>query len=568
MPTSGDPAVRAAAAVRVAAAAWAADDPDPNTRAEVEGLLAAGDDAGLAERFGTHLEFGTAGLRGKLGAGPNRMNRALVMRAAAGLAQHLRSVGLTGSGVVIGYDARHLSAQFAADTAAVMAGFGLRAFLFPKPVPTPVLAYAIGHLGADAGVMVTASHNPAEYNGYKVYMGDGAQIIPPTDRRIADRIAAISSLSQVSLAPPDHPLIRYLGNDVVDAYLCDAVAQSLDPAARDVRIVYTPMHGVGGAFTTRLLRLAGFTQVDVVQHQFEPDPDFPTVSFPNPEEPGALDLALDLARARRADLVLANDPDADRLGAAVPSDDGWRALTGDEIGWLLADHILSHGGGDDRVVATSIVSSTLLAKMAAAAGVHFVPTLTGFKWLARAADGQPGWRLVFGYEEALGYSVGTMVRDKDGITAALLLAEVVARLKASGRRVQDRLDDFAVTFGAHVTGQWSSSLGGPDGPARIQAVVHRLRAAPPRELDAMAVTSVIDLLLGGEGLPPTDGVVLHLGDRARIIVRPSGTEPKVKVYFEVVSLVGGTDVASARAGGWATIARLRQAMATVTGLPA
>ncbi len=564
--------------LRAAAEAWAAEDPDPHTRSEVESLLAAGDAIALADRFGARLEFGTAGLRGKLGAGPNRMNRALVRRAAAGLARYLHDQDANAGGVVIGYDARHQSDQFAADTAAVMAGAGITAYLLPRPLPTPLLAYAVRLLQTDAGVMVTASHNPPEYNGYKVYLGDGAQIIPPADHEISSRIQAITSLGNVALAASDDPRIVTLDDGIVDRYLADALAQSLEPDARDLRIVYTPMHGVGGTVTTELLERAGFRQVRVVKPQFQPDPDFPTVAFPNPEEPGALDLSLAEARGSHAEVVLANDPDADRLGVAVPTggtggtgSDGWRALTGDEIGVLLADHVLRHSTGADRLVVTSIVSSTMLARMAVAHGVHFRETLTGFKWLARAADDHPDWRFVFGYEEALGYCAGTMVRDKDGVTAALLFAELMAGLKADGRSVHDRLADLACEFGAHVTRQWPSVIAGPDGPARIREVIERLRSDPPKQLGGLAVTDTVDLLRGTPELPPTEGILLRLGGsggEARIIVRPSGTEPKVKVYFEVVEPVTDDDVAGAQGRGAATIARLKQAMATLTGLPA
>jgi phosphomannomutase len=558
--------------LRRAAAAWAADDPDPNTRAEIEQLLATGDEAALAERFSSRLEFGTAGLRGKLGAGPNRMNRALVRRAAAGLAHYLQAVNGGAASVVIGYDARHQSDEFAADSAAVMAGAGILAEVLPRPLPTPLLAYATRHLGASAGVMVTASHNPAEYNGYKVYLGDGAQIIPPVDAEISAQISAVTSVRDLALAPPDDPLIRHLDDSVIEDYLAEALKLSLEPGPRDLRIVYTAMHGVGGALTTALLERAGFGDIHLVRSQFDPDPDFPTVAFPNPEEPGALDLALAQARQCHADLVLANDPDADRLGAAVVArgSDGreWEALSGDHIGVLLADHLLRHTTGPDRMVVTSIVSSTMLSKMAAAAGVHFVETLTGFKWLARSADAHPDWRFIFGYEEALGYSVGTLVRDKDGITAAMVFAELVADLKAEGRSVHDRLDDLERSFGAHMTKQWSSVLAGADGPARIQAIVDRLRTAPPTELDGLKVTEAIDLLRGSDHLPPTEGIVLHLGDHARVIVRPSGTEPKVKIYFEVVEPVADGDVAAARRRGAEIVGRLQRAVAALTGLPA
>lgn len=557
--------------LRACVATWAADDPDPATRAEAAALLADNDESAIEEHFATQLAFGTAGLRGKLGPGPNRMNRAVVRRAAAGLARYLQLAGTTDGGVVIGYDARHQSREFALDTAAVVAGAGIAAYLLPRSLPTPLLAYAVGDHHADAGVMVTASHNPAEYNGYKVYLGDGAQIIPPVDQEISAQIAAVGSVRDLAVAAPDDPLIVTVGEEVVDRYLADALAQSLLPGTRDVSIVYTPMHGVGGSVAMGLLQQAGFTDVATVVPQFTPDPDFPTVAFPNPEEPGALDLALAEARGRGADVVLANDPDADRLGVAVPSGPDshgpWRALTGNEIGVLLADHILAHTCGDDRLVVTSIVSSTMLARMAAAASVHFAQTLTGFKWIARVPDRLADWRFVFGYEEALGYCAGTMVRDKDGITAALLFAEMVAGLKIQGRTVADRLDDLACAYGAHVTSQWSSTVTGPGGPARIDEVLHRLRTDPPTELDGHRVTEVVDLQVGSEDLPPTDGMVLHLGDRLRVIVRPSGTEPKVKVYFEAVEAVHGRDADAARARGAAVIAGLQRAMAEATGLP-
>ncbi|MGH9124195.1 MAG: phospho-sugar mutase, partial [Acidimicrobiales bacterium] len=433
----------------------------------------------------------------------------------------------------------------------------------------PLLAYATRHLNADAGVMVTASHNPAEYNGYKVYLGDGAQIIPPVDAEISTQIEAVHSLHDVPLAPPASSRIHHLDDTIVDRYLVDALSQSLGPAARDLCIVYTPMHGVGGALGTRLLAEAGFADVHIVSAQFQPDPDFPTVAFPNPEEHGALDLALGMARRLGAGVVLANDPDADRLGAAIPvSAGGWRQLSGDEIGVLLADHILRHTSGSDRLVVTSIVSSSMLSKMAGAAGVHYLETLTGFKWLARSPDSHPGWRFLFGYEEALGYCVGTIVRDKDGLTAALLFAELVAGLQAEGRSVQDRLDEMAVTFGAHVTKQWSSVLSGFDGAFRITAIVDRLRTDPPTDLDGLSVTEVVDLQRGSAALPPTEGVILHLGPHRRVIVRRSGTEPKVKIYFEVVEPVPDGDAAAARTRGAAVVSRLQSAMVELTGLPA
>ncbi len=549
------------------ARAWLAEDPDPATRAEVEGLLAAGDRAALAERFATRLEFGTAGLRGPIGAGPARMNRALVRRAAAGLAGYLLKRGAGSGGVVIGYDARRQSDEFAADTAAVVAGMGMRAWLLPGPLPTPLLAYAVRRFGADAGVMVTASHNPPTDNGYKVYLGDGAQIVPPADRDISAEMDAVGPLGELVLAGPDDPLRCAVDAGIVDQYLADAAGQSFDPGARSVDIVYTPLHGVGGPIATRLLAAAGFASVTVVAAQAEPDPLFPTVAFPNPEEPGVLELALTEARRVGADLVLANDPDADRLGVAVPTRDGndWQALSGDEIGVLLADHVLTHTDGADRLVATSIVSSDLLGRMAAAAGVHYARTLTGFKWIVRSADAAPDQRFVFGYEEALGYCAGTMVRDKDGLTAALLFAELVAALKASGRTVHDRLDELATAHGVHLTGHWSIRLVGPEGLAHIDTAMSMLRTTPPAQLDHFRVTAVEDLSAGGP-LPPSDVVVLHLGDQARVTVRPSGTEPKLKVYFEVVEPVGDDGVTAARARAAEVLAHLRGAVAGAIGL--
>src|ERR687896_1539840 len=408
---------------------WLAQDPDPETRTELSALLAdeTGGSRGLADRFGAKLEFGTAGLRGELGAGPNRMNRVTVMRAAAGLAEVLGA----GAAVVIGYDARHGSAQFAADTAAVVTGAGLTAWLLPGPLPTPVLAHAVRHLGADAGVMVTASHNPARDNGYKVYWGDGAQIVPPLDTRISAAIDAVGRVDELPIGTG----WTVLGDDIVEAYLA-ALSRLPLGDDRDVAIAYTPLHGVGRDVVLRAFARAGFPPPTVVTEQAAPDPDFPTVAFPNPEEPGAMDLALALGAATGADLVLANDPDADRCAVGVPLPaGGWRLLTGDEVGGLLAEHVLRHTHGPDRLVVTTIVSSSLLGKIAAHHGVRFAESLTGFKWIMKA--GSPGDRLVVGYEEALGYSLGgdegLPVHDKDGIGAALAGAPPAGAPKRQGR---------------------------------------------------------------------------------------------------------------------------------------
>ncbi|MFB4313429.1 phospho-sugar mutase [Actinomadura sp. 21ATH] len=527
---------------------WLAQDPDPETAAELRKILDAGDAAELAARFGARLEFGTAGLRGELGAGPNRMNRVTVMRAAAGLAARLGRGGP--GGVVIGYDARHNSERFALDTAAVMTGAGLRAWLLPRPLPTPVLAFAVRHLGAAAGVMVTASHNPPRDNGYKVYWGDGAQIVPPLDAEIS---AAIDAVGRVDALPLGDGW-TVLGDEIVEAYL-DALAALPLGGARDVSTVYTPLHGVGRDVLLRAFERAGFPAPAVVPEQAAPDPDFPTVAFPNPEEPGAMDLALDLAAGREVDLVIANDPDADRCAVAVP---GARQLTGDEVGGLLAEHVLRHAAAPDPLVVTTIVSSSLLDRIAAAHGARSTRTLTGFKWIMKAGDG-----IVYGYEEALGYSVGGIVRDKDGVGAALTVAAMAAEAKRDGRTLLDLLDDQARRYGLHATGQLSVRV--PD-PALIPAAVRRLRADPPSALAGFAVESAEDLAEGVDGLPPTDGLRFRLAPSARIVVRPSGTEPKLKCYLEVVRAVPDGDVAPARAAAERDLEALRNALSALLDL--
>ncbi|GAA3718998.1 phospho-sugar mutase [Nonomuraea antimicrobica] len=508
---------------------WLAQDPDPDTRAELSGLIERADLAALAERFEAKLEFGTAGLRGELGAGPNRMNRVTVMRAAAGLAKVLGP----GGHVVIGYDARHKSDVFARDTAAVLTGAGLRASLLPGPLPTPVLAFAVRRLGADAGVMVTASHNPPRDNGYKVYWGDGSQIVPPIDAEIS---AAIDAVGRVDELPMNGPgTLAELGEDLVDAYVGAITSLPLGEA-RDLRVAYTPLHGVGAATLTDAFLAAGFESPAAVAEQRDPDPDFPTVSFPNPEEPGAMDLAVALAAKLEADLVLANDPDADRCAVGVPlAGGGVRMLTGDEVGGLLAEHVITHTTGD-RMVATTIVSSTLLGKIAQAHGVRYGETLTGFKWIIKAGPG-----LVFGYEEAIGYSVGSdaglPVRDKDGIGAALTVAGIAAAAKRDGRTLLDLLDDQARRYGLHATAQLSFRVADL---ALIAGAMSRLRAEPPATLGGLPVAGTDDLARGDGGLPPTDGLRYRLSGGARVVVRPSGTEPKLKCYLEVVVPVTDT----------------------------
>jgi phosphomannomutase len=528
---------------------WLAEDPEPQTRAELQALLVDGGEqaiASLGDMFAGTLEFGTAGLRGALGPGPNRMNRVVVGRAAAGLAAYLKARG--GTSVVVGYDARHNSDVFARDTAEIMAGAGLRAMVLPRTLPTPVLAFAIRHLGADAGVMVTASHNPPQDNGYKVYLGDGSQIVPPADAEISAEIAAVGPLSTV----PRGDGWETLDDAVLDAYLDRAAGLVAASGPRDVRIVYTPLHGVGRDVVLAALDRAGFPAPTVVTAQAEPDPDFPTVSFPNPEEPGAMDLALAAGADVDADVVLANDPDADRCAMAVPTRDGLRMLRGDEVGALLGTHLLQRHPDLSGTFAASIVSSSLLSRIAAAHGLGWAETLTGFKWIAKV-DG-----LRYGYEEALGYCVDPDgVRDKDGVSALLLLAELVAGLKAAGRTVLDLLDDIAREHGVHATGQVSLRV---DDLSRIGAMMRALRESAPAEIGGHAVESVEDLEAGAGGLPPTDGLRYRVAGGGRVIVRPSGTEPKVKCYLQVVEEVVGGDVQAARAAAGSRLADLDAGM--------
>ena len=543
------------------ARAWTTEDPDPQTKAELEELIAVAVDdpevaADLADRFAGRLEFGTAGLRGALGAGPNRMNRVVVIRAAAGLAAYLKKNGAgPEDSVVVGYDARHNSDVFAHDTAAVMVGAGLKAKVLPRPLPTPVLAYAIRRLGCVAGVMVTASHNPPQDNGYKVFLGDGSQIVPPADAEISADIDAVGALADVPLGESWDDL----GDEVVDAYLA-AVSSLVRPETpRDLVMVYTPLHGVGGESVNRVLVDAGFAAPHVAPRQSEPDPDFPTVEFPNPEEPGAMDLSMALAAEVGADIVVANDPDADRCAVGVPGPHGWRMLRGDEVGALLADFLL--GRGVQGIYATSIVSSSLLGRMAEAHGQEYQETLTGFKWLGRI-DG-----LAFGFEEALGYCVAPeLVRDKDGVSALVLVAELAAILKSEGRTLKDRLDDIARTYGLHATDQLSVRV---EDVSEIADAMARLRSTPPTSLGGLAVELVEDLTEGSADLPPTDGLRYRLAEGARVIVRPSGTEPKIKCYLEVVVPVeededGAVDAARISAAG--RLDAIRADLATAAGL--
>jgi phosphomannomutase len=529
--------------LRTPAEAWLADDPDPAGRAELRDLLdrLPATEAELADRFAGPLTFGTAGLRGRLRAGPNGMNLAVVTRAAAGLVAWLAANDGRGP-LVIGYDARHGSRQFAEQTARVATAAGRPALLLPRPLPTPVLAYAVRALDAVAGVMVTASHNPPQDNGYKVYLGAqlggaagaGAQIVPPADAGIEAAIRAVPSVTEVPLGEPG----SVLDEQIVQGYVRSA-AEVAGSGPRDLAVAYTPLHGVGGQVLTAAFTAAGFPAPAVVAEQAEPDPDFPTVAFPNPEEKGAMDLLLALAAETGADLAIANDPDADRCAVAVPRGDNWRALTGDELGVLLADHLIRRGV--PGTYATTIVSSSRLGALSRARGVAYEETLTGFKWIVRAAE-----ELAFGYEEALGYCVAPgLVRDKDGITAALVVADLAATLKAEGSTLLDRLDELDEEFGVHRTDQVSIRV---EELSEIAAMMAHLRANPPKELSGEPVTAVEDR--------EADNVVTLRTDRVRVVVRPSGTEPKLKAYLEVLVPVTGKLVnAQFKAG--AEMAQLR-----------
>ena len=525
------------------ARAWAEDDPDGTTRAELEAIIAAveggADDDDLADRFAGTLEFGTAGLRGALGPGPNRMNRVVVLRAAAGLAAYLRDTGSpSGSPVVIGYDARYNSDVFATDTAEVMTGAGFRALLLPRPLPTPLLAYAIRELGCVAGVMVTASHNPPQDNGYKVYLGDGSQIVPPADSEIAARIARVGPVATSRAGVPARCSTRRSWTATTTP------PRTSRGTAPGISTSSTPPCTAWAVRRCcRCWRPRASRRPPSCTSRRSPTPTSPRSPSRTLRRPVRWTSRWPSPSERNADIVVANDPDADRCAAAVPGPHGWRMLRGDEVGALLGAHLIARGA--KGVYACSIVSSSLLGKIAAAAGQPYEETLTGFKWIARV----PG--LAFGYEEALGYCCDPEhVRDKDGVSALLMLCELAASAKAAGRSLTDLLDDLALEHGLHATDQLSVRV---TDVAEISAAMERLRATPPTSLGGLPVLSVDDLSLGSATLPPTEGLRYHLDDDARVIVRPSGTEPKLKAYLEVVIPVsendGGVDAARISAAG-------------------
>jgi len=547
--------------IRGKAEAWLASDPDSDTREELQSLLATGSDSELFDRFQGRLEFGTAGLRGLIGAGPNRMNRAVVRIASAGLARYLKSAEPESvrRGVVVGRDARRMSSQFAEDAAAVFAAEGIPVWFFERPVPTPLLAFATLHLGASAGVMITASHNPAAYNGYKVYWGNGAQIVPPHEVEISREIARVGLADQVGLLPlaAAKPIGRWktVGGDLAEAYLKGCLAQRRHPELPNpLRIVYTPLHGVGGVWVRQLLERAGAKNVFVVFEQQEPDPTFPTVAYPNPEEPGALDLGLSLARRVEADLLLANDPDADRLCVAARESDGsLRVFTGDELGALLGHYLLAQSQFEKQpLVVSTIVSSGQLEAIAGALRARYEQTLTGFKWIANRAlelEAEGNVQLVFAYEEALGYCVGGQVRDKDGVSAALAVIDMAAWCTFRGSTLVDYLELLQREHGLFVSRQRSFTFESLAGAAAVPQIMEGFRQRPPEQIAGLQVQSRRDYQLptpeegspAVKSLPRANVLTYRLVDGARVTLRPSGTEPKIKYYFEVREAVGARE---------------------------
>jgi phosphomannomutase len=572
---------------------WIADDLDPACREELSGLLLHPDleATDLADRFSGHLQFGTAGLRGVLGAGPNRMNRAVVVRTTWGLARALLASvpDAAERGVVVGGDARAMSRQFSEDAAATLGGVGIRVVLFPEPVPTPLVGFAVEQFGAAAGVVITASHNPREYNGYKVYWENAAQIVPPVDDLIAQAIDRAPAAREIEM--PALEALRASGRlietppELTRSYL-DAIQRlAVRPGEGDrgFSIVYTPLHGVGDRLTRRALREAGFSSVSSVPEQQEPDGAFPTVAFPNPEEPGTLDLALSQARRAGAALVLANDPDADRLAVAVLHEGRIVPLTGNQLGVLLGHYLLTERppprpGDRKRAILASIVSTPLAGRIAADLGAHYEETLTGFKWIANRAVEleREGYEFVFGFEEALGYCVGNVVRDKDGISAATLVAEMAAVLRSRGRTLVDELEAIGRRWGVFASAQVNVTRTGPNGAATIEGMMAALRASPPAriagdELVALAdyqARARTDMRAGGAvaplELPSSNVLAFELASGSRIVARPSGTEPKAKFYFDLCDAVRpGESAAQARARAEASIERLAQAFRTL-----
>jgi phosphomannomutase len=530
-----------------AALEWIEGDPDPATRNALQAIVDADDKDGLQAAIGESLAFGTAGIRGEVGPGPGRMNRATVIRTTAGLAEHLmtRHGGPPDRAVALGFDARPDSMTFAEDTAGVLAAAGIRVRFFPEVTPTPLVAFAAKHLDAPAAVVITASHNPPADNGYKVYDANAAQIISPTDLEISDAISRVGLAADVprveGVFTGSSDLVAPMPDDIFDAYAAEVQEARPNPQVSDLDIVYTPLHGVGGDTLLRMCIDAQHTGLIPVPEQRHPDGAFPTVDFPNPEEPGALDLALDLAKEVGADLLLANDPDADRLAVAVPTGGEWRLLSGNELGALLGDYVLRYWEhAEPPIVVNSVVSSPMLGRIAAQRGAVHETTLTGFKWIINAGlalEAGGAGRFAFGYEEALGYSVGRTVRDKDGISAAIVMADLVAEEAGAGRSVIDRLHDLWDEVGLWVSAQHSIVRDGPEGQAELLAAVDRVGSSPPDVIGGLEVTDVTDYRVGEEARPiwlgQQDLIDVTVGSSGRILVRPSGTEPKLKIYVDL-----------------------------------
>ena len=522
---------------------WLISDPDETTKVETEKLI-SDKNIELIQRFSSSLVFGTAGIRGARGAGPMRMNRVMIRIVATAIAEELLSENQSDEAplVVVGYDARHKSQIFAQDSVRVLATHGVRSLILPGPTPTPVLAYTSLSKKAKAGIMVTASHNPAEDSGYKVYWDDGAQIANPVDTKIAQRIDFKNPPTEESLADYEDATILKGDDELIKTYVDFASSSVSSESKREIKQIYTPLHGVGKKVFLDVFEKAGFENPTVVESQAEPDPDFPTVSFPNPEEEGALDLAVGLAIEKNADLVIANDPDADRLAIVARHGNKWRHLNGNEIGVLLAEHILSKEQEEDRLVVTTVVSSRLLSKIADFHKVKYAETLTGFKWIVRPGIEDKSSRFVFGYEEALGFALGDSVRDKDGITSALVFAELAAELKSEDKTVVDLLEELWNRHGVHKTALIAKRL---DPETDISAdFMSPWRTSPPEKIGEFAVIGSIDMLSPESELPATDALIFNISN-GRIVIRPSGTEPMVKVYVEVTESVINDDVRSA-----------------------
>lgn len=522
---------------------WLLNDPDEITRSETQNLISESGDE-IIRRFGGSLLFGTAGIRGPRGAGPMRMNRLMVRVVASAIAKKLLEdtqndeVPL----VVVGYDARHQSQVFAEDSARVLATHGIKCLILPEPLPTPVLAYTLLSQRAKAGIMVTASHNPAEDSGYKVYWEDGAQITTPIDTQIAEKIDYINPPLDMDLADLDDPLITKGGSGLVEKYVDFACSCVSSDTQREISIVYTPLHGVGKETFVQVFEKVGFEDLAIVAAQADPDPDFPTVSFPNPEEEGTLDLAIELADTENADLVIANDPDADRLAVVINHGKEWRHLNGNEIGVLLAEHLLNRGQEADRLVVTTVVSSRLLSKLADFHKVKYAETLTGFKWIVRPGLEDATSRFIFGYEEALGFAIDDSVRDKDGITAALLFAELAARLKSEGKTAINLLEDLWKRHGVHKTSLVTQRF---TAETDISSdLMSPLRNSPPKQIAGCNIVESFDLMTPVKEFPATDAIVFIL-EKGRVVIRPSGTEPMVKIYVEAIESVINDDIESA-----------------------